>query len=289
MPNIGICFSGGIAKGAFQIGFCKALLNYIGLDDISAVSASSIGSWNAAAFLTKNIDYAEELWLDNGAERLHKTIHLLTKRLNTFNRFDLIINDDTNIDKDFFVTCCEFPAMTVDYYNIKGWEPYETRKILHAAVSIPTLMPPIKVKNKKLIDGAFRDNIPLKPLSCIDLDLIFVVHFDPFWIYHEGVQSSDKVVNLCFFLNEHIIKDSFDFRNKSISNMINTGYAKTSKLLEILFKNGADDLEYILYANKIHNTKALDTDKGLNTDRIINVMNGVSDRAERLLRRIIHS
>ncbi len=61
MPNIGICFSGGIAKGAFQIGFCKALLNYINPDDISAVSASSIGSWNAAAFLTNNIDFAEQL------------------------------------------------------------------------------------------------------------------------------------------------------------------------------------------------------------------------------------
>ena len=123
----------------------------------------------------------------------------------------------------------------------------------------------------------------------IDLDLIFVVHFDPFWIYHLDTQNSDKVVNLCFFLNEYIIKDSFDFRNKSISNMINTGYAKTSKLLEVLFRNGTDDLEYILHANKIHNTKALGEDKGLNTDRLINVMNGVSNRAERLLRKIINS
>jgi len=289
VPNIGICFSGGIAKGAFQIGFCKALLNYINPDDISAVSASSIGSWNAAAFLTNNIDFAEQLWLHNGTERLHKTIHLLTKRLNTFNRFDLIVNDNINIDKDFFVTCCEFPAMTVDYYNIKGWKPSEVRKILHAAVSIPTLMQPIKVNNKKLIDGAFRDNIPLKPLLDMDLDLIFVVHFDPYWVCKESIQIPDKVVNLCFFVNELIVKDSFDFRYKSISNMIEIGYTRTNELLGALFRNGTDDLEYILHVNKIHNTKALEGDKGLNTDRIINIMNGVSNKAERLLKKIINS
>lgn len=289
MPNIGVCFSGGIAKGAFQIGFCKALLNYIKLDDISAVSASSIGSWNAAAFLTENIDYAEELWLDNGAERLHKTIHLLTKRLNTFNRFYLMINDNINIDKDFFVTCCEFPSMSVNHYNVKEWEPSEIRKILHAAVSIPSLMQPIKVNNKKLIDGAFRDNIPLKPLLDIDLDLIFVVHFDPFWVYQGDAQNSDKIINLCFFINEHIIKNSFDFRNKSISKMIDMGYIRTTELLETLFRNGTKDLEYILHVNKAYNTKALNADKGLNTDRMINIMNEVSNKAERLLKKIINS
>jgi hypothetical protein len=60
-------------------------------------------------------------------------------------------------------------------------------------------------------------------------------------------------------------------------------------LLETLFRNGTKDLEYILHVNKAYNTKALNADKGLNTDRMINIMNEVSNKAERLLKKIINS
>ena len=42
--RIGIVFSGGFAKGAYEVGFCKALLEYTNFNNIKAVSGSSIGA-----------------------------------------------------------------------------------------------------------------------------------------------------------------------------------------------------------------------------------------------------
>jgi predicted acylesterase/phospholipase RssA len=59
--RIGLLFSGGGAKGAYQIGCWKAL-RALGLDDFRAIAGSSVGAMNAVLVGTGHLHTAETVW-----------------------------------------------------------------------------------------------------------------------------------------------------------------------------------------------------------------------------------
>ena len=61
-PHIGLCFSGGGGKGAYEIGVWKALDEYRISQEVSAVSGTSVGALNAALFVNVSQKDAEHLW-----------------------------------------------------------------------------------------------------------------------------------------------------------------------------------------------------------------------------------
>ncbi|MCA0936656.1 patatin-like phospholipase family protein [Vibrio alginolyticus] len=62
MSKLGIVFSGGGGKGAYEIGAWKALREF-GLDkNVEAVAGTSVGGLNGALFIQGDIDAAEQLW-----------------------------------------------------------------------------------------------------------------------------------------------------------------------------------------------------------------------------------
>ncbi|GAB1366038.1 hypothetical protein MASR1M36_09090 [Candidatus Cloacimonadaceae bacterium] len=63
--RVGLVFSGGGAKGAYQIGAWKALLEYGITDRVYAVSGTSVGALNGFMFTYSDYEFAEELWLDH--------------------------------------------------------------------------------------------------------------------------------------------------------------------------------------------------------------------------------
>ena len=56
MPKIGLVLSGGLAKGAYQLGVLKAINELVRLEDIVAISASSVGTLNAYAFINQRLE-----------------------------------------------------------------------------------------------------------------------------------------------------------------------------------------------------------------------------------------
>lgn len=79
MKGIGLVFSGGGGKGAYQIGVWKYLHQY-GLDQfVRAVSGTSVGALNAALFASGDVQRAEDLWLNIEPEQI------LTPRKITWN------------------------------------------------------------------------------------------------------------------------------------------------------------------------------------------------------------
>ena len=62
MNSIGLVFSGGGGKGAYQIGVWRALRE-LGLEgQVVAVSGTSVGALNAALYLKGDLELAEQLW-----------------------------------------------------------------------------------------------------------------------------------------------------------------------------------------------------------------------------------
>ena len=60
--NVGLILSGGMAKGAYQIGALKAIADYVPKTDIKCISCASIGVLNGYAYITDALSQAEVLW-----------------------------------------------------------------------------------------------------------------------------------------------------------------------------------------------------------------------------------
>ena len=68
--KIGLVLAGGGARGAYQIGVWKALIE-LGIDKyINAVSGTSIGDLNAVMFMEGQYELAEQFWLNVTKEQI---------------------------------------------------------------------------------------------------------------------------------------------------------------------------------------------------------------------------
>jgi predicted acylesterase/phospholipase RssA len=75
--RIGLLFSGGGAKGGYQIG-CWRTLRALGLDDFRAIAGSSVGAMNAVLVGTGRLETAEAVWRNL---RLRDVVGLSFRRL----------------------------------------------------------------------------------------------------------------------------------------------------------------------------------------------------------------
>ena len=60
--NIGLVLSGGMAKGALQLGALCALSEIIPLEEIKYVSCASVGALNGYAYMTNKLERAKQMW-----------------------------------------------------------------------------------------------------------------------------------------------------------------------------------------------------------------------------------
>ena len=63
MAKLGLVFSGGGGKGAYQIGVWKALEEFGLTDKVEVVAGTSVGALNALLFAQRNYELAEHVWL----------------------------------------------------------------------------------------------------------------------------------------------------------------------------------------------------------------------------------
>ena len=60
--NIGLVLSGGMAKGALQLGALYALSEFIPLEEIKYVCCASVGTLNGYAYMTNKLEQAKKMW-----------------------------------------------------------------------------------------------------------------------------------------------------------------------------------------------------------------------------------
>ena len=226
--KIGIVFSGGASKGAYQLGFCKAVSEYVSADEI-VISASSIGVYNAMALVSGKLDVAEGLWRENDIKSLRDFYKVYIKTNFSYDSIDAVFKP---IKNDFFVTISKYPSMKPEYANLKGKDEQTQKKILYAGLTVPKFMKAISINGNKYVDGAYVDIIPTSPLPS-DLQYLIVVHFDPQSDYEK--LSNVKTIDIPFTEDNSFILKSFDTKKKSIEVMIEAGYTKSKKILETIF------------------------------------------------------
>ena len=264
--NIGLVLSGGMAKGAYQIGALRALNNFIPLNEIKYMSCASIGVLNGYAYATDNLDLAEEMWKNicNNDTRLFITQILKSSMLQ--HNIKNIYDADKKLSFAFYCSLLDLSHRNIVYKDLATVDHSKVPLYLKASVAIPVYNRAVLIDKNSYFDGAFIDNIPLWPLICHDLDYIIVIHFDDTYYKFENTHIDNKVIQIRFPSN-NLLKELVTFSKKNVERMIEEGYKETIPALKMFFSNGYEDLnsvyQNIKHLNKYHHEKSLRLTAGI--------------------------
>lgn len=209
----GIVFSGGGAKGAFQIGVWK-YLHENGYDHLfTGISGASVGALNSLLFASGNYESAEQTWLKVQQDDmtpppdfLKSTIRSVFLPIPMVGLFPLFtqdslkkIIDKCNIDwsnvrsqsKLIYSVLSQkasphisgnqshkfFSRFTQPEYRCwAGLDKQEIIDTVLASAALPIAYPSKRLHRKKYIDGGVQDNIPIIPLVQARFENILVIH-----------------------------------------------------------------------------------------------------------------
>ncbi|MCL2391467.1 MAG: patatin-like phospholipase family protein [Oscillospiraceae bacterium] len=244
MPNIGLVLSGGFAKGAYQVGVLKALNEYLKPDQIAYISASSIGTLNAYCFVQNKLVELDHLWRNHNFENIRSFTHAYVRNTYVPDAIKNVTKEYLPFRSSLYTTLLNINTRTLNYVDLKDIDPGMIWGYLQASVSLPIVSKVVAISGTKYCDGAFVDNIPVKPLLIKPLDYAIVVHFDQSSYAFENDHFNSKLIKLNFMDNK-VVKDSLAFDEQSISYMIKSGYEESLSMFDMYFKNGIDDVDYI--------------------------------------------
>ena len=263
MENIAIALCGGGGKGAFQIGALKYFQEQGLMENVKAISGSSVGALNAVLFALGNYNYAEKIW-----KSIHQKDILLPNNVNEIslrssNPFSInLFRQDKlkeiieqiplyniqNSPIDIYVAVTNtnngFNFDDYEYIHINKLPLTDIVDILLAATSMPILYEDININGINMADAGTIEygNTPIEPLCKNGYNNIYVISLDSgFSIY--DIRKSNKRINAydifpqCTFNVIRPLHDlggleaTLDFSQNAIRSNLCAGYIDTKKTL----------------------------------------------------------
>lgn len=264
MPKIGLILSGGMGKGAYQVGALHALTKYFCPTDFKCVSAASIGVLNTYAFLTDKIEQAVSIWKSANFKNNKRLVYSVMKS-DFLQSAVADIFCGKRIIPAFYAPLLDLKNRELYYYNLSEISPYMLEPYLHASIALPCINAGIDIEGKKLFDGAVVDNIPIYPVLKNKLDYIICIYFDNFNYIFEDYDIDKRIIKLTF-PDDKLISNSVYITHDSILHMIEEGYRQTEIILDEFFSDGIDDVPKIISKINQRNT---------NSQRIIRITGDV--------------
>ncbi len=242
--KIGLILSGGMAKGAYQLGALRAIEHYFAPQDILYVSVASVGIINAMAFFSEQLEWAENKWLhiNDRKEKLFLSSVLKSKYFS-----DLVEEAScfpVPIEK-MYVPILNIPRREVIYPNLANETPEDKAMYVKAAVAFPPFTKAVKIHGRSYYDGALVDDIPFYPLMQNDLDYVICIYFNGYNYVFETDEFTGKVIKIPFESDAKFLKTSFWFEREGIERMMQEGYDKAKAALDEVFVDGTENLERI--------------------------------------------
>jgi len=263
MSKVGLVLSGGGSRGAYEIGVWQALRE-LGII-IDLVVGTSVGAINGAIICQGGYDIAVSLWKEvetnmvfdlkennRTSKKLEFNIDIGGIPLEQLNQYakEIITNGGAEVSglKDLLTThldekliresSVDFGLVTVEYPSMK---PYYMQKkdipqgqMIDYILASASCFPAIKtydIGNKKFIDGAYTDNLPVNFAFEMGAEFVIAVDLESIGIVHKNkLNSSDKLLT---------ISSSWDLGNFLVFNKINSsrimrlGYLDTFKNFEL--------------------------------------------------------
>ena len=277
--NIGLVLSGGMAKGALQLGALYALSEFIPLEEIKYVCCASVGTLNGYAYMTNKLEKAKKMWnglCSNGKMGLYQFLKSDILQQSIIGLYE----PNDSISSEFYCSLLELSAMNIVYKDLSKVEKDKIPLYLKASVALPVCNRAVQVDGSGYFDGATVDNIPVLPLLDREFDYIICIYFDDVCYKFENTDFDNKIVKITF-PNETSLRQSFVFQQDSIDNMLEDGYERTKNILEKYFSDGYDNLEQIYRNIDFINQNTKDSRLRLTGDVIITNFNKITQRLTR--------
>lgn len=242
--NIGLVLSGGMAKGAYQIGSLQALNNFLPLNEIKYISCASIGVLNGYAYATANLDRAEQMWKNICSNDTRLVITQILRSSMLQQNIKSIYDADKKLSSNFYCSLLDLSHRSIVYKDLSEIDSNNIPLYLKASVAMPIYNRSVQIDNTSYFDGAMVDNIPVYPLLKHNIDYIICIYFDDTCYKFENTYFDNKIIKITF-PSESMLKQSVVFKQDSIDDMIKNGYDRTMYLLKTVFSEGYENLEYI--------------------------------------------
>ncbi|MDD3129640.1 MAG: patatin-like phospholipase family protein [Candidatus Izemoplasmatales bacterium] len=264
MERLGLCLTGGGARGAYQAGALKALEELGYLDKVYAISGTSIGSVNASLLASRSVDEIKELWLNypasdfNKDTSIFKTIRerkmdIVNQGVYEINALEKLLEENIDIQKlkkhKVYVTLS--PAgmenegvmgllkssfkhyikneSQVIYSPLHEQNDEDINKQILASCSIPFVFPSVKMEGQQVFDGGLYDNAPVKPLIDAGCDSIIVIHLLRMYFINKH-----KYPGINFYEIKHwrSLGGVLNFDGNQAEKRFNLGYDDTIKFFK---------------------------------------------------------
>ena len=275
--NIGLVLSGGMAKGAYQIGALRALNHFVPLHEIKYMSCASVGVLNGYAYATENLDRAEQMWKNICANDTRLIVTRILRSCMLQQNIQSIYSPDHKLSAAFYCALLDLSHRNIVYKDLSAVDHSKIPLYLKASVAMPVYNRAVPLDHTSYFDGAMIDNIPVHPLLKHNLDYMICIYFDDTFYQFENTYFDNKIIKITF-PSESRLKQSVVFRQDSIDEMINNGYDRTAYLLGTVFAEGYDNLDYIYQAIDYMNRNNRSSSLRITGDVLVTNLNKITQR-----------
>lgn len=234
--NVGLVLSGGLAKGAYQAGFLKAMKES-GVN-VTSVSCASIGIFGGYAYSANKVDKLVSMWkqihFDNAFDLAGSVWfkHFLKDEIN------MIVEDSDSLKIPLYAPVCYFPFLHMDYYKMYGEYDKRWYSFIRSAISFPFISGGVRFLNGQVaLDGGLMDNIPVQPILFNEKpDVILVLHFEAGYRPRKNyVMQGIPILDFDISIHNMFRKRSFDFHGDTLKSMLDSGYEYGNDICKELF------------------------------------------------------
>lgn len=266
--KLGICLTGGGARGAYQAGALKALNEANLLTKVHAYAGTSIGAANAACLVSTTVEQLESIWFSIPEDALKHEKPLLSRlledklkaidqgiySLDTFSSLMMnYLNQEELNKKRVYVTVSDGGNQAKGLFELvkSSYQHYmrkdskviylpldeltakESHKAVIASCSIPVIFPAVKNQDKKYYDGGVFDNIPIKPLMAHGCDEIIIIHLNRTFFFNPEDYPSVKIHEI---KHQGSLGNVLDFSIAHVKKIFQWGYEDTQLFLKDYLK-----------------------------------------------------
>ncbi len=251
--NIGLVFSGGGARGSYQIGVWKALTE-MGLDQrIGAVYGTSVGAINGAAFVQGDFQKAVDYWTHIEPSTIFANAHDNTDKSARHQWMERIksaiknkgvdvsplkemiresISEDNirSSDLDFGLVVYSVTELKAKYLRKEEIPVGELIEYIIASATFPVFQPH-RIGDQLFLDGGVKDNRPVdffKRHKDIDQAIIVDVTIARHVWRTKPVEGLD---NMIYVRPTRLLGSPLAFRHKKIMTNMELGYKDARKQL----------------------------------------------------------
>lgn len=244
MDKKALVFSGGGARGAYELGVWEALLELKMEFDI--VVGTSIGSLNAALFVQGDFERAQELWYSvtpNTVVDIEEDDPKAAERYILLKAFaggvstaplESLLKENISEEKirtskmEFGLAMVSFPNIfDVHYLRISDIEEGNFHKSLMASSTVFPAFRPVEINDKRYIDGGFQDNMPIN--LAIDMGAKDILAIDLKGIGRRKRIKKTDGVKIAIIESSRPLGSIFLFDQDNIKKNARLGYLDTLK------------------------------------------------------------